>query len=585
MKKLKLALTLAIVILIAVALCSKAPRVTGKSPETAAQAAPIAGVNHVIWVWFENRDIGEITAQSAPFFTTFATNNANFTNYFGVQHPSQPNYVDAFSGSNQGIVDDNHHSVSADNLGAQLTAAGRSWRVYAQDFPGSCSDVDTFTGGVDGPGVAGQYVRKHNPAMTFQSVTGSQTECGNVQPLANFDPTVNFAFVVPNMINDMHDGTTAQGDAFLQSFVPLVTNSPDFAHTLLIVTFDESDAVPLPAGGHVYTAAAAPWLHNVTISPTYDHFSLLRTTEDIFGLPHLGSAATASTITEILPPAQQRAPFDFDNDDQTDISIFRPGPGEWWIRRSTAGLEAFQFGASTDKIASADFTGDGKTDVAFFRPSTGQWFVLRSEDNLFFAFPFGTAGDIPMPADYDGDGKADAAVFRPSTGTWFILRSSDGQVAITTFGGPGDQPIAADYDGDGKADIAIFRPNGANPGASEWWIQRSSLGLLAFQFGTPTDKAVPGDYTGDGKTDIAFFRPSTGFWFVLRSEDFNFFAFPFGTTGDIPVPGDYDGDGKIDAAVFRPSTTTWFMNRSTAGVQIVNFGATTDQPVPNAYVR
>src|SRR6476646_4919069 len=73
---------------------------------------PIAGVNHVIWVWFENRDIGEITAQTAPFFTNFASANANFTNYFGVEHPSQPNYLDAFSGSNQGITDDAHHSVA-----------------------------------------------------------------------------------------------------------------------------------------------------------------------------------------------------------------------------------------------------------------------------------------------------------------------------------------------------------------------------------------------------------------------------------------------------------------------------------------
>src|SRR5262249_33609200 len=122
-------------------------------------------------------------------------------------------------------------------------------------------------------------------------------------------------------------------------------------------------------------------------------------------------------------------------------------------------------------------------------------------------------------------------------------------------------------------------------GASEWWVQRSSLGLLAFQFGTPTDKAVPSDYTGDGKADIAFFRPSTGFWYVLRSEDFNYFAFPWGQPGDIPVPGDYDGDGKSDAAVFRPSDATWYLNRSLSGPQFIPFGLSSDQPVPSAYVR
>ncbi len=122
-----------------------------------------------------------------------------------------------------------------------------------------------------------------------------------------------------------------------------------------------------------------------------------------------------------------RSPFDFDGDAKTDLSIFRPGPGEWWINRSLNGTTfALQFGAGTDTIAPADFTGDGETDVVFFRPSTGQWFVLRSEDFSFYAFPFGTNGDVPVPADYDADGKADAAVFRPSRLTWFISKSTGG---------------------------------------------------------------------------------------------------------------------------------------------------------------
>jgi len=565
-------------------------RAYSKQRVTSNLAAPVAGVKHVIWVWFENRDIGEITGQTAPFFTSFAADNANFTNYFGVEHPSQPNYIDAFSGSNQGITDDAHHTIAAaglDNLGKEMSAKGLSWRVYAQDYPGGCSDIDASTGGVDGPGVAGQYVRKHNPAITFESIRNDPTECANIQPLANFDSTVNFAFVVPNMINDMHDGTTAQGDAFLQAFVPLVTASPDFEHTLLIVTFDESDAVPLPAGGHVYTAAMAPWLHNVTITPTYNHFNLLSTTERIFSLAPLN---VAQPITEVLPPPQQAAPFDFDGDDRTDISVFRPNGAsgaEWWIRKSlTTDVRALQFGISTDKNVSADFTGDGKTDIAVFRPSSGQWFVLRSEDFTFFAFPFGLNGDTPMPADYDGDGKADAAVFRPSVSTWFILRSTDGGVTFTQFGAATDQPVAADYDGDGKADVAIFRPSGAVAGAAEWWVRRSSNNsVFAVQFGISSDKAVPGDYTGDGKTDIAIFRPSSSNWFVLRSEDFSFFSFPFGQAGDIVAPGDYDGDGKTDAAIFRPSSATWIVNRTSLGPEFVGFGVATDQPIPNAFVR
>jgi hypothetical protein len=271
--------------------------------------------------------------------------------------------------------------------------------------------------------------------------------------------------------------------------------------------------------------------------------------------------------------------LDFDGDGKTDIGIFRPSVGEWWINgSSTSQTTAARFGVSSDKVASGDFTGDGKTDIAFFRPSNGYWFILRSEDSSFFSFPFGTAGDIPVPADYDGDGKTDAAVFRPASATWFILQSGGG-TAIGQFGQTGDVPVTADYDGDGKSDIAIFRP-----AVGEWWINRSGGGTTAFQFGASTDKPVQGDYTGDGKADVAIFRPSTGYWFILRSENSSFYSVPFGTIGDVPSPGDYDGDGKFDTAVFRPASNTWFINRTTAGSAIVTFGATGDTPIPNAFV-
>ena len=280
---------------------------------------------------------------------------------------------------------------------------------------------------------------------------------------------------------------------------------------------------------------------------------------------------------------QKKSYFDYDGDGKTDLSIFRPAPGEWWyLRSSDGGNRAFQFGSSTDKIVPADYTGDGKTDLAFWKPSTGEWFVLRSEDSSFYGFPFGAAGDVPVPADYDGDGKTDAAVFRESSLTWFINKSSGG-TDIVGFGAAGDKPTVADYDGDGRSDIAIYRPNGANGG--EWWIRRSSNGsVLALQFGSSTDKPVQGDYTGDGKTDVALWRPSNANWFILRSEDLSFYAFPFGTAGDIPVAGDYDGDGRFDAGVFRPSSTNWFIQRSTAGTLIQQFGVAGDLPTPSAFV-
>ena len=276
-----------------------------------------------------------------------------------------------------------------------------------------------------------------------------------------------------------------------------------------------------------------------------------------------------------------RAPFDFDGDSKTDIGIFRPSGGEWWINRSSSNqTTAAQFGASSDKPVPSDYTGDGKADLAFFRSSSGQWFILRSEDATFYALPFGATEDIPAPGDFDADGKADQAVFRPSQGAWYIKRSSDSGVTIQSFGIAEDKPVVADFDGDGKADIAVFRPSSA-----QWWILRSTAGLLAAQFGQTGDKTVQGDYTGDGKADIAIWRPSNGFWYVVRSEDFSYYGFPFGTNSDIPAPGDFDGDGKQDAAVFRPANNGWYLNRSTAGFLGLQFGTNGDQPIPNSFVR
>ena len=335
---------------------------------------------------------------------------------------------------------------------------------------------------------------------------------------------------------------------------------------------------------------STPWINVPAPTSGYGNALIYYSVQANTGPARIGNiSVSGQSFTVSQAAGGSTAPsgraFDFEGDGKADIGIFRPGPGEWWYQRSSdQQVAALVFGTSTDLIAPADFTGDGKTDVAIFRPSSGSWFILRSENGTFYSFPFGSSGDLPVPADYDNDSKADAAIYRPSNSLWVILRSSDGQAAFTTFGTTGDLPVAADYDGDGRADIAIWRPNGGS-GSGEWWVQRSTSGLLAVVFGGSTDKAVPGDYTGDGKTDVAVYRPSTSSWFVLRSNDFSFYSFPWGSSGDLAVPGDYDGDGKTDAGVFRPSNTTWYVNRSTAGPLFVGFGAATDLPVPNAYVR
>jgi hypothetical protein len=279
--------------------------------------------------------------------------------------------------------------------------------------------------------------------------------------------------------------------------------------------------------------------------------------------------------------AESGKKFDFDGDTKSDMSIFRGGSGQWWIKRSSSNT-AFvaSFGTSTDQLTPADYTGDGKVDIAFWRPSNGYWYVLRSENFTFYAFPFGTAGDIPAAGNFDVDPSADHAIFRPSTGVWYVNTSRDG-VLIRQWGGNGDKPVVADYDGDGMSDYAIFRPS-----TGEWWIDRSREGVVVSQFGTASDIPVPGSYDGDGRANIAFWRPSNGHWFVLSTPGGgSYYAFPFGISTDIPAPGDYDGDGRMDPGVFRPSNGTWYIDRTGPfGVLIEQFGANGDRPVPSSYL-
>ncbi len=185
-----------------------------------------------------------------------------------------------------------------------------------------------------------------------------------------------------------------------------------------------------------------------------------------------------------------------------------------------------------------------------------------------------------MPRDYDGDGRTDVAVFRPSTGFWFIIRSSTNSSFATQFGQANDVPVPGDYDGDGRDDLAVYR-NGT------WFLNQSTAGMRVVNFGAAGDLLVPADYDGDGREDIAVFRPSNGFWYIIRSLTNSsslgipFESIKFGQTGDVPVPGDYDGDGRDDLAVFRNGT--WFLNQSTSGFSGLQFGVSSDQPVPDAY--
>jgi hypothetical protein len=265
---------------------------------------------------------------------------------------------------------------------------------------------------------------------------------------------------------------------------------------------------------------------------------------------------------------------DFDGDGKTDVSIFRPSSGSWFISNSSNNASTTSnFGLNTDSLAPEDYDGDGKTDIAVFR--NGNWYIQRSRDG-FTAVQFGQTDDKPQPGDYDGDGKADVAIFR--NGVWYIQQTRDGFRAAQ-FGLGTDKPVAADYDGDSKTDIAVYR-NGV------WYLLQSTSGFVGLQFGTSEDKPTIGDYDGDGKSDLAVWRPSNGVWYHRRSSDAAWRGISFGGSTDTPAPGDYDGDGKFDYAVFRASEGVWYiMQNANNAIRTQNWGTTGDVPIPAANIQ
>jgi Fungalysin metallopeptidase (M36)/Fungalysin/Thermolysin Propeptide Motif len=274
--------------------------------------------------------------------------------------------------------------------------------------------------------------------------------------------------------------------------------------------------------------------------------------------------------------AKSRA--DFDGDGKTDLSVFRPSEGNWYLNRSTAGFTAVNWGIATDVLTPADYDGDNKTDFAIFRATAADgspdFYILKSSDFTVTGAAWGTTNDIPVVADYDGDSKADMAIYRPSVTAWYILKSSGGN-QFTTFGTSSDKPVTGDFDGDGKADLTVFS-------FGRWSSRLSGSGSVSnVDFGLSDDKLVPADYDGDKRDDIAVYRPSTGVWYLRRSS-LGLQILTFGIATDIPVPGDYDGDGKNDIGVYRNGI--WYLLQSTSGVSIASFGLAGDRPIPKQYI-
>jgi acid phosphatase len=226
--------------------------------------------------------------QSQPI-ARLASANALATNYRAVARPSLPNYLALTSGSTWEIADNNYHPLPAADLGSQLTTAGVSWRAYMEG-------MTTEAGCMRSPY---PYALKHNPFAYYGGACPA-----NVVPIEALDAdlagvTPNFVWITPGLCHDGHDCAIDVAGAWLDGLVSRIVSSDAWrSNGMLFIVWDEGDGgdsnlVPLIVLTKDATATR--------IETQYDHYSLLATIEDIFGLPRLGAAATARPLAQLLP--------------------------------------------------------------------------------------------------------------------------------------------------------------------------------------------------------------------------------------------------------------------------------------------
>ena len=254
----------------------------------AAAGAAVPRYDHVVVLVMENHSADNVIGNpDAPYINKLANQGASMTQSYAVTHPSQPNYIALYSGSTQGITDDScPHTFGGNNLGAQLIAAGQTFVGYSESMPSA---------GYTGCQQSNLYARKHNPWVDFSNMKAAVN-----QPLTSLPadwaalPTVSM--VVPNLQNDMHDGTIAQGDTWVRDHFDGYVQWATLHNSLLVLTWDEDD---YHASNRIPTVFAGAGLRTGQYDEHINHYNVLRTLQDMFGLAPLVNSATATPIVDI----------------------------------------------------------------------------------------------------------------------------------------------------------------------------------------------------------------------------------------------------------------------------------------------
>ncbi len=277
----------ALLLWLGVACESPTPAKVPATPSSAAAALPRP--SHVVIVMEENHSYANIIGSaSAPYINSLANKGALFTNSFAITHPSQPNYLALFSGSTQRVISDLcPHTFTSANLASELLAAGFTFGGYSESLPAT---------GYTGCTSADIYARKHNPWVNFTTVpSGANLPFSSFPDGADYSNLPTVSFVIPNLNNDMHNGTIQEGDTWLKNNLDAYVQWAETHNSLLIVTWDEDDG---SLRNQVPTIFVGQMVKTGQYSETVNHYTVLRTLEDMYGLTALGESAKVSSVAD-----------------------------------------------------------------------------------------------------------------------------------------------------------------------------------------------------------------------------------------------------------------------------------------------
>ncbi|TVZ05455.1 hypothetical protein EAS64_12980 [Trebonia kvetii] len=267
------------------------------------------GYKHVIWIWMENHGYRDIigNAKQAPYINSLAAACGVATDYHVTTHPSLPNYLAATSGLPQPDLPvlsylDCTVSAVCHTSAASIFGQGETWKSYEESMPSNCDKSNS-----------GEYSVRHNPAVYYTRLSGCASRDVPYRQLAAdlaAGALPAFSFITPNLIDDMHDGTIAQGDTWLARHLPGILNSKEYraGTTAVFITWDEgSGGYPAEDCDDTTSTDGSCRVPTIVISPSipagarsgkfFGHYSLLATTEQLLRLPRLRSASSAPTMT------------------------------------------------------------------------------------------------------------------------------------------------------------------------------------------------------------------------------------------------------------------------------------------------